>query len=175
MPHPFLSEENKNLKAFVLGGLLAATFTQPAPDKLFTMGFLSRFRRSGLLDEDSLAMLEEALEEPEVQSQILFFLTFVGMLLSLRILTSRDTKTLSGEHVLNMHNLNDAILIKEVVLSFLNAAILDPVLAIGSLENDSSDFWIKLMTNIFELMSLCWWIFVITDAFDYNDVMFQYK
>ncbi|KAL3916247.1 MAG: hypothetical protein SGARI_007996, partial [Bacillariaceae sp.] len=120
------------------------------------MGLFSKFRKSG---EDSLLYLEDAFDVPEVQLQVVFFVTFILMLLGFRLLTSPTTKTLSGEHILNMHHLNDAILIKEVVLAFLNAAILDPILAIGDLENGSQDFWIKLMTNIFELMSLCWWIF----------------
>jgi len=93
------------------------------------------------------------------------------MIFSLRIMTTSHLKTLSGEHVLNLHNLNDVNLIKEVFLAYLNAALLEPVLALGN-EDTSS---VKSLANIFELLSLCWWIWLVSDAFDFNDVMVQYK
>jgi hypothetical protein len=64
-------------------------------------------------------------------------------------------------------------LIKEVFMAYLNAAILEPILSIGSLEAGQDR--LKVITNLFELLSLCWWVWLVTDAFDCNDVMFQYK
>jgi hypothetical protein len=115
------------------------------------------------------------LDDPEIHSQVAFFIVFLAMLLSLRLISTKGIQTLSGQHILNVHNLNDVILIKEVFLAYLNAAILEPILSIGGLETGEPSYAIKVVTNLFELLSLCWWVWLLTDAFDFNDVMFQYK
>jgi hypothetical protein len=157
------------------------------------MGFFSRFKKDhldGLSSSSSFSSettsfggttfqyIETTLnEEPELQNQLYFFIICMVMIFSLRILTTKNLKTLSGEHVLNIHNLNDVNLIKEVFLAYLNAALLEPLLAIAGLdpEEEGKAYRIKLLANFFELFSLCWWIWLVTDAFDFNDVMFQYK
>jgi hypothetical protein len=147
------------------------------------MGIFSRFRKQvqpsldDVSSSSSFSYLDSSLlDGPEVQSQLAFFVVVVAMLLSLRLLTTTkgsSTQTLSGQHVLNIHNLNDVVLIKEVFMAYLNAAILEPILSIGSLEAGQDR--LKVITNLFELLSLCWWVWLVTDAFDCNDVMFQYK
>ncbi|KAG7344775.1 hypothetical protein IV203_032306 [Nitzschia inconspicua] len=151
------------------------------------MGFWNRFRNqqqevqqqsSSSASIGSSTWIVSCWEDPELQSQVAFFVIFVVFLLSLRLLTTRGTQTLSGQHVLNIHNLNDVLLIKEVFLAYLNAAILEPILSIGNLDSSSSSsstYTIQVITNLFELLSLCWWVWLVTDAFDCNDVMFQYK
>jgi hypothetical protein len=151
------------------------------------MGLIGRFRRdgqglssspsaSGMNPDGTFRYIETTLyEEPDLTHQLYFFVTFIAMILSLRILTTSRLKTLSGEHILNVHNLNDVKLVKEVFLAYLNAAILEPVLAIGGLDSGEDAYRIKLLANSFELFSLCWWIWLVSDAFDYDDVMFQYK
>jgi hypothetical protein len=170
------------LLGFQIGGITAflVLYSQEHNSK---MGIFSRFRKQAQpsLDDvsssSSFSYLDSSLlDEPEVQSQLAFFVVVVAMLLSLRLLTTTkgsSTQTLSGQHVLNIHNLNDVVLIKEVFMAYLNAAILEPILSIGSLEAGQDR--LKVITNLFELLSLCWWVWLVTDAFDCNDVMFQYK
>jgi hypothetical protein len=146
------------------------------------MGFFSRIRQnsknaltSGMKIDEAFQYIETSLDEQELQTQLSFFVAFVAMILGLRILTTSRFQTLRGEHVLNIQNLNDAILIKEVFIAYLNAALLEPLLAIGRLDTKESDYTVKLLTNTFELFSLCWWIWLVTDAFDHNDVIVHYK
>jgi hypothetical protein len=61
---------------------------------------------------------------------------------------------------------------KEVFLAYLNAAILEPVLSMMEIQ-DMKD--LHLFINLAELASLCWWIWLISDAFDFSDVMQVYK
>jgi hypothetical protein len=151
-----------------------------------TMGIFSFLKRQPQVSQQSLSNASWSrssfpylgmytLNDPQIQSQVAFFIVFMAMLFSLRLFSTKGTKTLSGQHILNIHNLNDVILFKEVFLTYLNAAILEPILSIGSLESGETAFVIKVMTNLFELLSLCWWVWLLTDAFDFNDVMFQYK
>jgi hypothetical protein len=141
------------------------------------MGLFGRFRQKKQISDlnESFRFFEATLEESEIQAQLSFFIVVVVMLLSLRILITGRLRTLSGEHVLNIHHLNDVNLIKEVFLAYLNAALLEPVLSIGGLESGEPAFGIKFLTNLFELFSLCWWIWLVSDAFDYCDVVFQFK
>ena len=158
------------------------------------MGFFSRFKKEHLdglsssssssssssettnFGDTTFQYIESTLKgEPELRDQLYFFIILMVMIFSLRILTMKNVKTLSGEHVLNIHNLNDVNLVKEVFLAYLNAALLEPLLTIAGLDPEEESYRIKLLANSFELFSLCWWIWLVTDSFDFNDVMFQYK
>jgi hypothetical protein len=108
----------------------------------------------------------------ELHVQFMFVATLLVLLLALRILFSQTVPALSGRHTLNVHRLNEACMYKEVMLAYLNAAILEPVLSIGGLQEVED---IHLLINVAELVSLCWWIWLISDAFDFADVMQVYK
>ena len=112
--------------------------------------------------------IEDELEAPEIQFQIGVIFTFMICIATLRLLSGGRLKALSGEHTLDLHALNDANLYKEVFLAYLNAALLEPVLAIGGMQEVVGQ---ELIINVFTLGSICWWIWLVTDAFDYTDVM----
>eukprot|EP00529_Nitzschia_sp_RCC80_P026140 CAMPEP_0113454614 /NCGR_PEP_ID=MMETSP0014_2-20120614/7952_1 /TAXON_ID=2857 /ORGANISM="Nitzschia sp." /LENGTH=339 /DNA_ID=CAMNT_0000346021 /DNA_START=31 /DNA_END=1050 /DNA_ORIENTATION=+ /assembly_acc=CAM_ASM_000159 len=114
---------------------------------------------------------DESYQE-EIESQIVFVTTFLVSLLALRIVFSQMTPKLSGERTLNLHRLNEACMYKEVMLAYLNAAILEPVLSMMEIQ-DMTD--LHLYINLAELASLCWWIWLISDAFNFEDVMQVYK
>lgn len=63
--------------------------------------------------DETIQYYKETLEQPEVRTQLTFFVMILAMLIGIRLLTTSRVKALSGEHVLNMHHLNDAILVKE--------------------------------------------------------------
>lgn len=90
----------------------------------------------------------------------------------LRVFAAGRLKTLQGEKVLNISALNDVNLLKEVFLAYLNAALLEPVLSIGGMEDLQMDIF---LINVMTLGSICWWIWLISDAFDFTDVMQHYK
>lgn len=72
----------------------------------------------------------------------------------------------------DMQSLNNTICIKEVMLCYLGAAILEPVLAIAGSESVEGD---QLVLNLLMLSSICWWIWLITDAFDCANITQQFK
>jgi len=122
-----------------------------------------------LLDEeDKLPYLED----PDIQNQILALLTFIACITALRVLGVQRISLLRGEHILNVRALNEASLYKEVFLAYLNAALLEPVLAIAGMEEVAGE---ELVISILTLVSICWWIWLVTDAFDFADVLQHYK
>lgn len=76
------------------------------------------------------------------------------------------------KHVLNFTALNEAILYKELFLAYLGAALLEPVLAIAGMEE--AEGW-QLVINSVTLLAICWWIWILNDAFDFNDIVQAYK
>ena len=112
------------------------------------------------------------LTEPE-HVPVMAMVTFMLIIASLRILLHQSRlRALEGTHKLDLSNLNNAVMCKEVFLAYLNAALLEPVLAIGGMEEVKGN---ELVINIFTLGSICWWIWMITDAFDYFDVAQSFK
>jgi hypothetical protein len=91
---------------------------------------------------------------------------------SVRFLTRSPTQSLAGARTLDLSALNDAIMCKEVFMAYLNAALLEPVLAIGGMEEVVGQ---ELAINIFTLASICWWIWMVTDGFDCADVCQSFK
>jgi hypothetical protein len=112
-------------------------------------------------------------QPPEVHTQLYFVVSFLIAFLTIRFVSFRQLQPVSGEYTLNTHYLDDVRLFKEVFLAYLNAALLEPVLAIGTM--DDVVVGIHLLTNIAELLSIGWWIWLLTDAFDFTDVMQYYK
>lgn len=92
----------------------------------------------------------------------------VAAIVMLRLLSGSRLKMLSGDHVLNITALNDAVLFQEVFLAYLNAALLEPILAIGGMEEVYG--W-ELAINALSAAAICWWIWLLTDAFDFTDVL----
>lgn len=141
------------------------------------MGIFARFRKGG---EDVAAEIDavlgyvekELLEDEDVQLQLTMMVAFMVGVLSLRLLSESRLQALSGVHVLDLSALNDACMYKEVFLAYLNAALLEPVLAIGGMEMAIGQ---ELIINLFTLGSICWWIWMVTDAFDYTDVCQNFK
>ena len=105
--------------------------------------------------------------------QVAGLLVFATSFLVIRSTNAARIKQLNGERVLNMSNLNNAKLFKEVFLAYLNAALLEPVLAIVS--GNESTTGPQVAINLLTLGSIFWWIWLITDAFDYGDVAQQFK
>ena len=54
----------------------------------------------------------------------------------------------------------------QVFLAYLNAALLEPVLAIAGMEAAEGP---QLLINTLTLISIFWWIWLVTDAFDWAD------
>lgn len=145
------------------------------------MGIFARFRAkdfdvqsSNSSVNDMMSSFTKELEEPEIQLQISCMALFIASIAFIRLLTGSRLKSLNGDHVLDLSALNDACMYKEVFLAYLNAALLEPVLTIGGMQEGMGQ---KLAINIFTLGSICWWIWMVTDAFDYTDICqsFKYK
>mmetsp|Transcript_16917 Transcript_16917/g.20101 ORF Transcript_16917/g.20101 Transcript_16917/m.20101 type:complete len:282 (-) Transcript_16917:485-1330(-) len=137
------------------------------------MGIKSAFQRNDAesLDE-GLTQTMGFLHDPDIQNQMVVLLTFISCITALRYLGVQRLSLLRGEHILNVKYLNEANLYKEVFLAYLNAALLEPVLAIGGMEEVVGE---ELVISILTLVSICWWIWLVTDAFDFSDVMQHYK
>jgi len=136
------------------------------------MGVFNRMKRAEDLAFEEVEYLKSQMEEPEMQTQLIAFLTFVVIVLSLRFFSGGRLRLLAGEHVLDIRALNDVSMFKEVFLAYLNAAVLEPILSIGGMEETKAS---DVIINIFTLGSICWWIWLLTDAFDFTDVMQHYK
>lgn len=119
-----------------------------------------------------LGFMAKEFEEPEIQLQICAMTIFISTIAFFRLLTSRRLNAPNGKRVLDLSALNDASMCKEIFLAYLNAALLEPVLAIGGMEEAMGQ---ELVINIITLGSICSWIWLITDAFDYTDVCQSFK
>ena len=80
-----------------------------------------------------LALVEDVGEEQMSTATIVLFLS---LLLAIRMYGAYSgQKRMKGDKVLSMKGLNSAVLFKEVFLAYLNAALLEPVLAIAGMES----------------------------------------
>ena len=59
---------------------------------------------------------------------------------------------LCADHILNVKVLNGAVLCKEVIPAYLNAALLEPVLPIGGMEKVVGE---ELAISLLTLISIC--------------------
>lgn len=69
--------------------------------------------------------------------------------------------------VLNMHALNRVNLFKECFLGYVNAGMLEPIMAIASSDYDMSTR--SLVINLAQLLGLFSWLYLLSDAFDCTD------
>lgn len=139
------------------------------------MGIFAGFRRNTESLEEHLTQIEKSLEErhiQNIQNEALAMIAFIACIAGLRLVNGKRTSLLRGEHILNIKSLNDVNMYKEVFLAYLNAALLEPVLAIAGMEEVVGE---KLIISILTLVSICWWIWLVTDAFDCTDVMQHFK
>ena len=143
------------------------------------MGIFARFRNQNGTDsvvaaeiDAVLGYLDEELEDENVQKQIMAMVAFMVFIFLIRLFTASRLQALSGKHTLDLSALNDACMYKEVFLAYLNAALLEPVLAIGGMQEVVGR---ELVVNMFTLGSICWWTWMVTDAFDYTDVAQHFK
>ncbi len=144
------------------------------------MGLFARFHKekpdASLLPPNGLNFMlgsvAKELEEPEIQLQLCAMIIFILVIALVRLLTSKKLNSLNGKRVLDLSALNDASMCKEVFLAYLNAALLEPVLAIGGMEEATGQ---ERVINIITLGSICSWIWLVTDAFDCTDVCQSFK
>lgn len=69
--------------------------------------------------------------------------------------------------ILDMHALNRVNVFKECFLAYVNAGMLEPILAIASSEYDISTK--ALVINLLQLGGLFSWVYLLSDAFDISD------
>merc|ERR1719174_3469500 len=69
--------------------------------------------------------------------------------------------------VLNLSALNRVNIFKECFLGYVNAGMLEPILAIASSDYDVSGK--SLLINAAQLLGLFSWLYLLTDAFDISD------
>jgi len=112
------------------------------------------------------------LEQEAIHLQLYCMVAIVITIAIVRWLTRTPLQSFSGKRTLDLSALNSAIMYKEVFMAYLNAALLEPVLAIGGMEEVVGQ---ELAINVFTLASICWWIWVVTDGFDYTDVCQCFK
>jgi len=93
------------------------------------------------------------------------FLTFVAFLLAVHVY-GRITE-MNKQAVLNMHALNRVNIFKECFLGYVNAGMLEPILAIASSDYDVSTK--SLVINLAQLLGLFSWLYLLSDAFDISD------
>jgi len=72
---------------------------------------------------------------------------------------------------LNMASLNKVNIFKEVFLGYVNAGMLEPILAIASSDDPSTK---ALVINLAQLCGLFSWLYLLTDAFDNSDTQQAY-
>lgn len=117
---------------------------------------------------ESVQISETNFWGPESTAILVILLSIVVI----RTFGQNRLKNLQGERVITLSALNDVTMFKEVFLAYLNAAMLEPVLGIGGMEEFKAE---EFVINILELGSICWWIWLVTDAFDFQDITQHFK
>ena len=108
----------------------------------------------------------DALSVRESLVACVFIIFLVGNQLYGRITPMKKTATL------DMPALNRVNIFKEVFLGYVNAGMLEPILAIASSDYDITTK--SLITNMSQLLGLCSWLYLLTDAFDVTDTQQAY-
>ena len=122
----------------------------PPPPPLFEQSVVDAFGLPPWLDE--LSVMELALA--------------LGFLAFLSIITVYGRATpMKKEAVLSMSALNRVNMLKECFLAYVNAGMLEPILAISSSECDGH----HLIINMAQLLGLFSWLYLLSDAFDVSD------
>ena len=112
--------------------------------------------------------------------QTIILVLLIILLLVLRFQDGKRMEKLSGRYILSVPELNNVKILGQVFMSYLQAAILEPILSLVEIGNREAptrdyDYYSKIVLNILVLGSLCWWIWLLTDAFDYVDIVQQFK
>ena len=105
------------------------------------------------------------------------FVAFVLALVVVRAYGRRaNARALDGSaaRVLDMGALNRVVTFKEVFLAYLGAGMLEPLLTMASADALTAR---DVLVNTLQLLGLCVWIYLLSDAFDTSDVVqaFLYK
>jgi len=156
---------------FLVGGLVALCRLRAA----WTAPLRSVSAAPVQLEETPEDTSQDLTVEPQ---ELVAYAIFVTVFVAFRVCGSRMARftlaSAAGKAQLNMSRLNQAVLFKEVMLAYMNAAVLEPVISLAG-EGDLSTKGIIL--HICMLFSIFWWIFILSDAFDATDVTqsFQYK
>eukprot|EP00930_Biecheleria_cincta_P072416 TRINITY_DN59822_c0_g1_i1.p1 TRINITY_DN59822_c0_g1~~TRINITY_DN59822_c0_g1_i1.p1 ORF type:complete len:343 (-),score=42.32 TRINITY_DN59822_c0_g1_i1:250-1191(-) len=77
----------------------------------------------------------------------------------------------SKEATLYMRGLNHVHSFKELFANYLQAALLEPILDIAGNRNNGR----QIFMNILMLASIAWWTWIISDAFDWEDTLQEFK
>ena len=95
----------------------------------------------------------------------------LAMLLYVRIAGRQAMKDALGAknatRALDISALARVTLVKEVFMAYLGAAILEPLLAIANTDSNANGK--ELFVTVLELLSLIFWFYMLTDAFDTSD------
>lgn len=143
------------------------------------MGLFGRFRQD--VEEVEQVLVDALLEADEgVRTQVTTLCVVLTLFFLLKLLKRNSSNNNNNNNeatdvrhcLLDLSCLNDCANFKEVFLSYLQAALLEPVLAIGGMERAQD---MEFIINVLTLISICWWIWLITDAFDFTDVMQVFK
>lgn len=95
----------------------------------------------------------------------------LALLLYVRISGRQAMKDALGAknatRALDISALAQVTLVKEVFMAYLSAAILEPLLSIANTESNATGK--ELFVTVMELLSLIFWFYMLTDAFDTSD------
>eukprot|EP00931_Biecheleriopsis_adriatica_P087981 TRINITY_DN62383_c0_g1_i1.p1 TRINITY_DN62383_c0_g1~~TRINITY_DN62383_c0_g1_i1.p1 ORF type:complete len:318 (-),score=50.15 TRINITY_DN62383_c0_g1_i1:10-963(-) len=94
------------------------------------------------------------------------FIMFPYMLLRLVLAWRKRPK----EATLHMRGLNQVHSFKDLFANYLQAALMEPMLAIAMQPSKA-----KIFTHLLMLASIAWWTWVISDAFDWGDTEQEFK
>ena len=100
-----------------------------------------------------------------------YLLTALLCLLGAVHLVGRVTP-MQKKATLNLKALNKCNVFKEVFLAYVNAGMLEPILAIASSDYDVSTK--SMIINLSQLFGLFSWLYLLTDAFDASDTQQAY-
>lgn len=105
-----------------------------------------------------------------IQSEaVMFAVVCAAGLLLFAISYAANKRSLSKvtERTLSMSGLNRALIFKEVFLSYVSAIVLEPVINIVT----NPEMQVKsLVVNLSMILAIMWWVYILNDAFDCNDV-----
>ena len=117
--------------------------------------------------ETIATLLHDVPRKNDVDARAIFAFVFFVILAILNLVFKKKPK---GEHSVNLRALNTVNNLKEVFMAYLCAAILEPILALNAYETYDRDTIVAVVVDLFSLWSIIRWIYLITDAFSYEDI-----
>lgn len=115
---------------------------------------------------EEVEYIEEQLHHLDARTSVAAISMFVVFLLTIRTFSASRVKALGGKRVVDMHALNNTNLFKEIFMAYLQAAVLEPVLAIASM-GDKLDTQ-EVIINVFTLGSIFSWIWLVSGTSSQN-------